>query len=213
MKLQPSLAPHWVQNPAASGGGGANMHPKAPWAEKSFHTAVQASIGAVRRITSATGRGIGARGRSCALRPACQPRLPPRTPRYSILRPSRGAFKQAGPRTGKMESTHDASKYGTKTATGNSRIFDCSHCDRAFTREEHLTRHILLTHNKLKPFVCGLCQRPFSRRDLLLRHAKNLHQGLEMAVLRIRKSYKKEVKKEIEPQDLKVKMSVNMLVS
>ena len=56
-------------------------------------------------------------------------------------------------------------------------------------REEHLTRHTLSTHNKLKPFTCGICSRPFSRRDLLLRHAKNLHKevklpsvGLERAI-------------------------------
>lgn len=109
--------------------------------------------------------------------------------------------------------------YGTKTATGNLRIFNCSHCQRAFTREEHLTRHILLTHNKLKPYVCGICLRPFSRRDLLLRHAKNLHQGLEEAVSRIRKLYKKptddeKLKDELPLPELKrMKMSVNMLVS
>lgn len=82
-------------------------------------------------------------------------------------------------------------KYGTKTASGNSRIYNCKQCNRAFTREEHLTRHTLSTHNKLKPFVCGICSRPFSRRDLLLRHAKNLHQGSELAVNRIRKLYKR----------------------
>lgn len=81
--------------------------------------------------------------------------------------------------------------YGTKTSTGNSRVYNCKHCQRAFTREEHLSRHILLTHNKLKPFICGICLRPFLRRDLLLRHAKNLHQGSEMAVSRIRKLYQK----------------------
>lgn len=112
--------------------------------------------------------------------------------------------------------------YGTKTATGNSRIFNCKHCQRAFTREEHLTRHILLTHNKLKPYVCGICTRPFSRRDLLLRHAKNLHDGSEMAVLRIRKLFKKLDKEGSddgtgEPGQhgnaQRMKMSVNMLVS
>ncbi|RCK57812.1 Transcriptional regulator of yeast-form-adherence 4 [Candida viswanathii] len=82
------------------------------------------------------------------------------------------------------------SNYGTKTPSGNSRIYNCTLCQRAFTREEHLTRHTLSTHNKLKPFTCGICSRPFSRRDLLLRHAKNLHQGSEVAVSRIRKSYK-----------------------
>lgn len=113
-------------------------------------------------------------------------------------------------------NSHDG--YGTKTATGNSRIFNCKHCQRAFTREEHLTRHILLTHNKLKPYICGICLRPFLRRDLLLRHAKNLHQGSELAVSRIRKLYKKPAEEEKmegdELPDLKrMKMSVNMLVS
>lgn len=81
--------------------------------------------------------------------------------------------------------------YGTKTAGGNPRIYNCRVCDRAFTREEHLTRHTQSTHNKLKPFCCGICSRPFSRRDLLLRHAKNLHQGSELAVSRIRRLYKR----------------------
>lgn len=79
------------------------------------------------------------------------------------------------------------SNYGSKTPSGNSRIYNCVKCSKAFTREEHLTRHILSTHNKLKPFVCGICSRPFSRRDLLLRHAKNLHEGLEKSISRIRK--------------------------
>ena len=84
----------------------------------------------------------------------------------------------------------DTKNFGSKTASGHSRIFNCKLCERAFTREEHLTRHVQSTHNKLKPFVCGICSRPFSRRDLLLRHAKNLHDGSEKAINRIRRSYK-----------------------
>ncbi|KAI5950628.1 hypothetical protein CANMA_005288 [Candida margitis] len=84
----------------------------------------------------------------------------------------------------------DTKNFGSKTASGHSRIFNCKLCQRAFTREEHLTRHVQSTHNKLKPFVCGICTRPFSRRDLLLRHAKNLHDGSEKAISRIRRSYK-----------------------
>lgn len=98
-------------------------------------------------------------------------------------------------------STNPIAKYGTKTASGNARIFNCKQCNRAFTREEHLTRHTLLTHNKLKPFVCGICSRPFSRRDLLLRHAKNLHQGSELAVSRIRKLYKRSTKEDDDSDD------------
>ena len=112
---------------------------------------------------------------------------------------------------------------GTKTPHGNPRSFNCGSCNRAFTREEHLSRHVLLTHNKLKPFVCGLCSRAFSRRDLLLRHAKNLHKGSEWAVSRIRKLHKKLEPKEEqqeentlsgeEKKDKRTKMSVHMLVS
>lgn len=118
---------------------------------------------------------------------------------------------------------------GSKTAQGNSRLYNCESCQRAFTREEHLSRHVLLTHNKLKPFVCGICSRAFSRRDLLLRHAKNLHRGSELAVSRIRKLYKKsndvlKTKEENKVEDeaaeeearnsgSRNKMSLDMLVS
>ena len=74
--------------------------------------------------------------------------------------------------TSTSSTTITTTNYGTKTPSGNARIFNCTLCQRAFTREEHLTRHTLSTHNKLKPFTCGICSRPFSRRDLLLRHAK-----------------------------------------
>ncbi|KAL7663817.1 C2H2-type domain-containing protein [[Candida] zeylanoides] len=100
-----------------------------------------------------------------------------------------------------VEEPLDDANYGTRTASGNARLFNCKQCNRAFTREEHLTRHTLSTHNKLKPFVCGMCNRPFSRRDLLLRHAKNLHQGSERAVSRIRKSYKRSARDELRPDD------------
>lgn len=90
----------------------------------------------------------------------------------------------------------DTKNFGSKTASGHSRIFNCKLCQRAFTREEHLTRHVQSTHNKLKPFVCGICTRPFSRRDLLLRHAKNLHDGSEKAISRIRRSYKNKTHEE-----------------
>ncbi|KAF7999004.1 hypothetical protein HF325_006536 [Metschnikowia pulcherrima] len=95
-----------------------------------------------------------------------------------------------------VNGINDPGKFGTKTPTGNSRLYNCKQCERAFTRYEHLSRHIMLTHNKLKPFACGICTRAFSRRDLLLRHAKNLHQGSEVAVPRIRKKFKKSIGEE-----------------
>lgn len=104
------------------------------------------------------------------------------------------------------DATAAARHYGTKTASGNARIFNCKQCNRAFTREEHLTRHTLSTHNKLKPFVCGICLRPFLRRDLLLRHAKNLHKGLEAAVSRIRKLYARTSAKDGADEDDEVEI-------
>lgn len=99
-----------------------------------------------------------------------------------------------------VNGINDLGKFGSKTPTGNSRLYNCKECDRAFTRYEHLSRHVMLTHNKLKPFACGICSRAFSRRDLLLRHAKNLHQGSELAVSRIRKPLPKDAEKEKETQ-------------
>ncbi|KAK4889904.1 hypothetical protein LTR27_011327 [Elasticomyces elasticus] len=45
----------------------------------------------------------------------------------------------------------------------------CTYCGQAFTRDEHLERHIL-THTNVKPFKCFTCHMSFARRDLLQRH-------------------------------------------
>lgn len=96
----------------------------------------------------------------------------------------------SSPGSGSGSSSSSSSDYGSRTRLGNPRVYKCTQCNRAFSREEHLSRHTLSTHNKLKPFSCGICFRAFSRRDLLLRHAKNLHAGSEFAVIRLRKPFK-----------------------
>ena len=65
--------------------------------------------------------------------------------------------------------------------------FQCSYCNRAFNRQEHLNRHIRSRENLLyslmdclanfgkidtanKPYVCSTCFRAFTRSDLLNRH-------------------------------------------
>ncbi|KAF2192018.1 hypothetical protein K469DRAFT_732066 [Zopfia rhizophila CBS 207.26] len=50
------------------------------------------------------------------------------------------------------------------------RLFQCSTCKRAFTRGDHLTRHVR-SHTRQKPYVCPTCTKCFSRADLLKRHA------------------------------------------
>ncbi|KAI1109015.1 hypothetical protein F5Y14DRAFT_47842 [Nemania sp. NC0429] len=54
----------------------------------------------------------------------------------------------------------------------------CTYCGKAFTRKEHLERHIP-THTNVKPYLCTECGLGFSRRDLLTRHFNTYHQAQE----------------------------------
>ncbi|KAI0514485.1 hypothetical protein F5B22DRAFT_229336 [Xylaria bambusicola] len=50
----------------------------------------------------------------------------------------------------------------------------CTYCGKAFTRKEHLERH-LPSHTNVKPHRCEDCQLGFTRRDLLVRHHATYH--------------------------------------
>ncbi|CEJ54998.1 hypothetical protein PMG11_01282 [Penicillium brasilianum] len=45
----------------------------------------------------------------------------------------------------------------------------CPHCDKAYERPDHLTRH-LDSHRNERVYQCPTCQRGFNRRDVLQRH-------------------------------------------
>lgn len=61
----------------------------------------------------------------------------------------------------------------TPAATGSIRPkpYVCERCGRAFSRSEHLNRHIL-AHDKRKPFRCSACGMSYGRADVLHRHTK-----------------------------------------
>ncbi|KAH8678955.1 fungal-specific transcription factor domain-containing protein [Tricladium varicosporioides] len=61
--------------------------------------------------------------------------------------------------------------------THTTRPFKCSNCDRGFTRQENLKRHIN-THHKggnARSYQCTLCNARFARSDLRKRHIENCH--------------------------------------
>ncbi|KAI0473235.1 hypothetical protein GGR56DRAFT_698282 [Xylariaceae sp. FL0804] len=51
----------------------------------------------------------------------------------------------------------------------------CTYCGKAFTRKEHLERH-LPQHTNVKPHRCSACYADFSRRDMLQRHYNLYHE-------------------------------------
>ncbi|CAI6303947.1 unnamed protein product [Periconia digitata] len=60
----------------------------------------------------------------------------------------------------------------TPVADEKERLFQCSTCQRSFTRIDHLMRHVR-SHTKEKPYICPTCEKGFARIDLLKRHSEN----------------------------------------
>ncbi|KZF19600.1 hypothetical protein L228DRAFT_36905 [Xylona heveae TC161] len=62
-------------------------------------------------------------------------------------------------------------------ASLSARPFRCTKCQKAFTRQENLKRHIDSRHTAsiARKFACLLCEARFSRSDLLKRHIQSCH--------------------------------------
>lgn len=58
--------------------------------------------------------------------------------------------------------------------------FNCSDCDRSFTRKENLTSHINAVHLKLRPYKCSECGRSFARKGHLNIHTKLVHEDTKI---------------------------------
>ncbi|KXH43386.1 hypothetical protein CNYM01_08603 [Colletotrichum nymphaeae SA-01] len=61
---------------------------------------------------------------------------------------------------------------GTQSHAATASLYQCAHCQRRYSRPEHLARHIQ-THTLGKRFACQICGKAFARQDLLKRHVTN----------------------------------------
>jgi uncharacterized C2H2 Zn-finger protein len=55
--------------------------------------------------------------------------------------------------------------------------FRCDHCDKAFSENSKLQRHINATHKKIKRFACDLCDYSSYYKTNLNKHSKAVHLG------------------------------------
>lgn len=61
--------------------------------------------------------------------------------------------------------------------TSDESEFNCSHCDKKFTKQDQLSNHEKLHESKVKcdPVVCQICEKSFRKTDTMVRHL-NLHK-------------------------------------
>jgi hypothetical protein len=58
----------------------------------------------------------------------------------------------------------------------------CPDCNKSFSKESALKRHIP-THSGKKPFSCGMCKQSFARDDALKRHLETKHSANKFSCL------------------------------
>ncbi|GJC92406.1 C6 transcription factor [Colletotrichum higginsianum] len=73
---------------------------------------------------------------------------------------------------GNDEQRASAPAPATQSHAATASLYQCAHCQRRYSRPEHLARHIQ-THTLGKRFACQICGKAFARQDLLKRHVAN----------------------------------------
>lgn len=87
-----------------------------------------------------------------------------------------GAFECPFPGCSKKFTRRDNIKYHLKTHDQHrDRPFCCNLCDKSYFRAIDLTRHIKVTHDKLKAYKCTVCLQSYTRKEALKRHTEKNH--------------------------------------
>jgi uncharacterized Zn-finger protein len=87
-----------------------------------------------------------------------------------------GKFECPFPGCCKRFTRRDNIKYHLKTHDQHrARPFCCDQCDKSYFRAIDLTRHKVVTHEKVKAFTCALCSQSYTRKEALRRHLEKKH--------------------------------------
>ena len=56
------------------------------------------------------------------------------------------------------------------------RLHKCDHCEKSFSRSQHLTTHVKTVHNIKVDRKCEYCEKSFARLSQLVTHVKDVHK-------------------------------------
>ena len=72
-------------------------------------------------------------------------------------------------------ATHSPGRGRQANGEPVARPYQCGVCQKAFIRNEHLRRHMLI-HSGEKPYSCPTCSKSFPRREHLSKHMRAQHK-------------------------------------
>ncbi|KZL86710.1 c6 transcription factor [Colletotrichum incanum] len=93
-------------------------------------------------------------------------------PSYNPDGPSQSVSPSPIPQPQSNQPSYPTSAPATQSHAATASLYQCAHCQRRYSRPEHLARHIQ-THTLGKRFACQICGKAFARQDLLKRHVTN----------------------------------------
>ncbi|KAL0938789.1 C6 transcription factor [Colletotrichum truncatum] len=93
-------------------------------------------------------------------------------PKYLPSGPSQSVSPTPVSASQPNQQSYSTSVPANQSHAATASLYQCAHCQRRYSRPEHLARHIQ-THTLGKRFACQICGKAFARQDLLKRHVTN----------------------------------------